>query len=154
MIKSCRSLVFSSLLLLLPNLQFHLPPSPFPVWLTSTKNTDFKFYPHGRTGSGLCGWDGVSEFFIRITNDNSFSYRSTAFFTFLFSSEKPPAFFVFSHLRAVSTLQVTSVLANLRPVLHSPIERERKEKKFLKHCEVWRLKEWSSALDVWLVFFH
>lgn len=80
MIKSYRSLVFISLLLLLPNLQFHWPPSLFPVWPPSTDSNDWEFHPRrrirrGRSGRALC-LAGIA-FFVRHMNENSFSYGTT-----------------------------------------------------------------------------
>lgn len=59
-IKSYRSLVCISLLLLLPNLQFHWPPSLSPVWPPSTSNSDCKFDPQRRTRSGWGEWAPLS----------------------------------------------------------------------------------------------
>lgn len=166
-IKSSRSLVCISLLLLLPNLQFHWPPSLSPVWPPSTSNSDCKFDPQRRTRSGWGGWASLSCWdgrfhvetyaceFIQLRKCISFDcILKRSHLPLIPLSPHPP------HFEAIATLQVTSISESL-----SCREKENKSSRntilgvsYRSSTQIsccclllWWLKEWCSALDVGLV---
>ena len=141
-IKSHRSLVSIPPLLLLPNLQFHSPPSP--VSPMSTNGSDFKSYPSSYPTNGFSGRKALSywDCLFRETYEWELMHVAVEILTAVCILRRNylPFFGVFpswgpcQHCEWPATQRINCGGPRPCMTLSSPAERRHRENEFLKHC--------------------